>query len=557
VAVRRSWHWFAVALLIVAAATIARVLFWNGPLGSDDVVYLRRALDVANGEWRTANYNGALRYGFNIPAGMLLRALGTSDITVNLWPLFCSLAEIGVVYAFARDLWGTRAAAISALILAFVPLHIASATRIHADPVVALFVTLSFTLFCWAERRDSAWLFFWAGIAMGAVFWTKELAIVALVPLITYPLIWWRLRSRWLYVIAGGLVMLVAHMVLMYVISGDPLHLFKVVTGQVSRDFIGKGDGEDAAGFYFRYLFLDVKHTWIVAFLAVAGTALFVRARWQGIAAGRAETTATLARSSAYESYPLDRDGTSFVLFWCVGMLIVLSFMPVSLSPLRLVMKQSNYLTLFLAPLALLAGWFTASLSSRLGVAVIGLMVGGGFLLGALEQQAYRVVTSNSKAALALLDAYPQSKIYGTSNNSNIAAFQSMIQGVPSVEDRVDTYAASTNRRNTANAGGDRLVVLDRETWDWGRSQPIKHVPPCWSNRGDLVPTGFGWGRIVVRILDSVATSVPSRFGAPVHRALGAIANPLPATVYAVDSTIVDCEPPPGTSPALGNGPRP
>ena len=35
--------------------------------------------------------------------------------------------------------------------------------------------------------------------------------------------------------------MLVAHLVLMYVITGDPFHLFKVVTGQVSRDFIGKG----------------------------------------------------------------------------------------------------------------------------------------------------------------------------------------------------------------------------------------------------------------------------------------------------------------------------
>jgi len=160
VAVPRLWQQLAVPLLIVAAAAAVRFLFWNGPLGSDDVVYLRRSLDVASGEWSTANYNGALRYGFNIPAGMLLRVLGTNDFTVNLWPLFCSLAEIGVVYAFARELWGTRAAATSALILAFVPLHIASATRIHADPVVALFVTLSFTLFYWAERRQSRWLFF-------------------------------------------------------------------------------------------------------------------------------------------------------------------------------------------------------------------------------------------------------------------------------------------------------------------------------------------------------------------------------------------------------------
>jgi len=31
--------------------------------------------------------------------------------------------------------------------------------------------------------------------------------------------------------------------------------------------------------------------------------------------------------------------------------------MPVSLTPLRFVMKQSNYLSLFMAPIALLAGY--------------------------------------------------------------------------------------------------------------------------------------------------------------------------------------------------------
>ena len=143
--------------------------------------------------------------------------------------------------------------------------------------------------------------------------------------------------------------MLVGHLVLMYVITGDPLHLFKVVTGQVSRDFIGKGGGEDAAGYYLRYLFLDIKHTWIVAFLACAGIALFVRARWRA----RLAAMGRPRRPPDHSATGVDRsiaEGTSFVLFWCIGMLLVLSIMPVSLSPLRFVMKQSNYLTLFLAP---------------------------------------------------------------------------------------------------------------------------------------------------------------------------------------------------------------
>jgi hypothetical protein len=87
---------------------------------------------------------------------------------------------------------------------------------------------------------------------------------------------------------------------------------------------------------------------------------------------------------------------------------------------------------------------------------------------------------------------------------------------------------------------------------------PVERIPPCWSIRGDLVPTGFGWGRSVVLALDGVATLAPSRLGAPVRRALGAIATPLPATVYAVDSTIAECDRVPGINPALGSttGPR-
>ena len=263
--------------------------------------------------------------------------------------------------------------------------------------------------------------------------------------------------------------MLVAHLVLMYVITGDPLHLFKVVTGQVSRDFIGKGGGEDAAGYYFRYLFLDIKHTWIVAFLACAGIALFVRARWRGTASGdgttRVDRWIIQRGSRAFDrggdvvrAVLVHRHGAGAVDHACFTVAAALRDEAVEL-------------------LDAVPG--TRGVARRLvhGVArnpaqsspLIGLVIVGGVLLGAFEQQAYRVVTSNSKAALALLDAYPQATIYGTSNNSNIAAFQSMIEGVPSIDHRVDTYSAlAKSKKPPDDRGGDRLVVLDRETWNWG-----------------------------------------------------------------------------------------
>jgi hypothetical protein len=98
---------------------------------------------------------------------------------------------------------------------------------------------------------------------MGSVFWVNELAIIAaLVAFALYPLIWRRLDIRWLYLLGGGLLMLFAHLVLMLAIAGDPLYLFRVVTGQISRSFIHGGAGEDNVWHYFRYLLIDVRHTW-------------------------------------------------------------------------------------------------------------------------------------------------------------------------------------------------------------------------------------------------------------------------------------------------------
>ena len=187
------------------------------------------------------------------------------------------IAEVGAVYIYALSAWGRRAAIYVALVLACIPLHIAVATRLHAISVVSLFLTLLFVLFYFAEQRRSRVIYFLTGIAIGMVFWAKELAIVACVALALYPLFWRKFDRRWLYLVAGGALMLVAHLILMTIIAGDPLHLFKVVLGQVSHRFIQSGEGEDGAWYYFRYLFLDVKHTWLAPFISVVAIAAFAR----------------------------------------------------------------------------------------------------------------------------------------------------------------------------------------------------------------------------------------------------------------------------------------
>ena len=210
------------------------------------MAYYWRSIDVARGAWTTANYSGALRSGFNIPAGALMAVFGTSPFAATLWPLLCSLTEIALVYLLASELWGRRAAVCTALVITSVRLHNAVATHIHA---------LRFVLFFFSAKRRSPILFFCRGLAMGAVFWAKELAVVTLFAFFAFFVVGHRLApigrrwdGMWLHAIAGALLMMVLHLALMKASTGNPLHLVKVVLGAVDRSFVQGGWGQEAAG---------------------------------------------------------------------------------------------------------------------------------------------------------------------------------------------------------------------------------------------------------------------------------------------------------------------
>ncbi len=133
-------------VLLLSFALALRVALFNGPIGSDDSLYYVRAWGIANGDWSRANYNGALHYGFNLPADMAMYLLGNSFTAANLWSLLSSLIEVVAVYWFAISAFGQRAAVFAALLLVCTPLHVAVATRIHADPIVSAALTGGFVL---------------------------------------------------------------------------------------------------------------------------------------------------------------------------------------------------------------------------------------------------------------------------------------------------------------------------------------------------------------------------------------------------------------------------
>lgn len=513
--------------LLLAAAFAVRLLFFQGPFGSDDGTYLGVAHNIACGVWHTnSTYIGALRYGFNIPAGFFLFLFGTNSFTATIWPLFCSLAEIAIVYLFAARIWGRRTAVYAGLILTAIPLHIAIATRIHADSVLSLFVTLAFFMFYLGEETNNKLAFFLSGAAMGLVFWTKENALIALFPFVIYPVVFWRVNKNWLYVVGGGALLLALHLTLMQLIAGNPFHVFKTVfTTILTQPNAGRSVLVDSPLYYLRYLFVDIKHLWIAPFFVIP---YFF--------------SAALAKARKYD-IPY---GGVYVLFWLLSLFFFLTLTPVSWHPLQFVPKQSNYMAIFVAPIAMLSGRIITTLPKYVNASVLALVVFGGFGLGAMEQADWRAFTSNSKAAVDFSNAHPEAWVVGTTNNYNIALVYSTLNSNSKLAERFyrfDSKFANGNPNIEISQNSDEgYLIVDEQTMGWEMPMPKWQYPlACWQEVTRLMPTGFGASKYIVDSIISTAKTLPSSISSKLTPPFQALSQPKQAIVYRVHRANLLC----------------
>ena len=204
-------------------------------------------------------------------------------------------------------------------------------------------------------------------------------------------------------------------------------------------------------------------------------------------------------------------------------------------------MKQSNYLNLFLAPLAMLSGVFLAKLANRpFAHVLIATTLLGSLLLAALEQHSYRVFTANSRAAVAFLQAHPGDWILGSVNNANMSRVSAILEADRTLVVHFGYLArdSETDRIQAPELGLSPLgyTVLDPETMKWG-STPITldAVPACWHAVEVLQPE-FDWaGYRVLREAISLVDELPGSLGEKIRPKLLSYSQPRPATIYRVD----------------------
>lgn len=467
----RSARKLAAAVVIVAVAV--RLVFFTGFFGSDEVVYVASGLQILNGEWPAGDYIGAIRQGVNLPIALSMWLFGVNETSAALWSFVASVAEVILVYVAGRELIGRTGALIAALLMSLLPLHAHFAGRLMADSPLALFITLTFFLFWKAERSPSAKLFFLAGLAAGAVFWIKESVLVFVTVFAAYPIFFRRVDWRWGWMMLGAGLMVAANCALFWHLNGDPLHVFNVARVSIDR-FVASTNTQDSPAYYLRYLLLDMRHTWLLGWLALLGVVWALRRR-----------VAPAARET----------GVTFVVFWALTLLTVFSLLVVSVSPLRFVMKQTNYMMIFLAPLCLLAGWWVASLQVPARVAILAVFVAGALPLLALEQLAIESFAANSKATLDFARSHANASVYGLKNAQMAGRYYDTIFARADGSEQSLIAPLDNAPGLSKDAVGkvrspDAIAVVDLQTLGWARDpvSGLGDLPACWQRIGQLNP---------------------------------------------------------------------
>ena len=508
--------------VVLAIATAVRLLFYPGVLGSDEITYTAGAVKLLTGGSVSTTYIGAMRYGVDMPVAFFLWLFGPSESAAAVWAMLTSVLDVAFIYACAWILWGHRAALLAGAVVAFLPLHVALAGRLLADPPLAAFITLSLLCFLIGERGNRAAWFFGAGLAVGGVFWIKQSVVAYALVFPVYAIAAQRWNTKWLWGAAGALLMLAINCLVMWRLQGDPFHVFSV-TGRGLGEYSERADINDSAWLYFKYLLLDVRHTWILAYLAIAGAVY-----------------GATVRARSREENPV-----FFVGLWAVCLLVLFSFAVISWNPVRLIMKQSNYMLIFTAPLCLLAGYGLSRMPSRIGVPLLGIYVIGGGMLAALHQQDIRSFTANSREAVAFAKKHPDAVVYATANAHRHALFDATVSPVPGgrpVIRPLDDLEEGRGEKPANPSAGEarsptRLAIIDVHTMQWAADAigSVDEIPKCFRPIGPLDGVRIeGAGRYAVNALMLGVRILPGSLGAPIAGKLSALAAPKPALLFEV-----------------------
>ena len=501
-------------LAVAVFACLIRVFFFPRSLGSDEIVYLTHAYHLLQGDYLHTSYIGGMRDGINAFLAASLWLFGKGVAGASGLFFACSLGQVILAYCFAHHLWGPQAALWAGLAMASLPIEVSQAGNLNPDPYLGLVIASSIITFYFAERDNRPVLYLFAGLLAGWVYWIKQVVVLYGFVFVFFVLANRRRRKGWLWFVFGATLLLIAQLVLFKFEYGDAFYFFEVNYKYILETHIYGSDTDTSLWRYFTLLFVDIYHTGVLGWLALAACLLAFR------------------RSG--------HSGLQFVLIWCLGLIFIFSAFPISLWPPKFIAKQSNYLDIFMMPLALLTGWFLAQ--QRRGVTLVlgGAMVACGILLSAMEQQVARVVTVNGRAAAEFADAHAGVPVFGPLTAQRQSMLERLLRGSLDTSGDIRPWADLSGLSLGEGSAGDVVAYLvdDPQMRIW--PDAAEEAPLSGTLRRCLVPLGpleqgdLGLGRSVVTALRDILSVLPAPYAAAALRATNSVWQVAPAQVYLV-----------------------
>jgi hypothetical protein len=483
---------------ILAFAALARLVFFSEGLGADEVVYLTRAQHILHGEYPPAVYIGAMRDGINVFLAGSIFLFGPGIGGASGLFFACSLGQVFLAFGFAYTLWGRRAAIWAALGMAALPIEITLAGGLGPDPYLGFVITCSIVVFYFAERDGRAALYLSAGLLAGWVFWIKQPAIVYVLVFPLLILAGHRRGAQRLWFVAGGMTSLTAHFALFWAYYGDPAYFFTSYYDYVTETYVS-GDSTDTSLWpYVVLLFTKIYHTGLLGWLALGGCILGFTKR--------------------------NQPEIRFVVIWGLGLLLIFSALPISLSPLKFIAKQSNYMSIFTLPLAVIAGWFLAQQGRTIAFLLGGAMIALGISFAALEQQVISVVTVNGRSAAVFAEAHSGTPVFGPLTAQRQSKLQRVLRGSLDASGDIRPLADLAQLPLADGAADDIVAYIiedpQMDNWPEARREPaIPELENCRAWVGPLEGRDLGYGRLVLGGLRGIVSLLP---GGTADRALSA-----------------------------------
>ncbi|MCA9728047.1 MAG: glycosyltransferase family 39 protein [Candidatus Eisenbacteria bacterium] len=242
-----------IILAILGGALLYRCFALTGDMLFDPVVYAQNAFNLLEGTFTldtTAWFSHRLTVF--LPVAPLYAAFGVHPWTSKLWPLLCSMAQLGLAAALGLRLFERRVVWVGLVLAALAPLDVVYATVLNPDIVISTFLTAA--VVCWILGYESPHprrvLLFASGVCLALAIVTRLFGVI-LVPFYLLWILWKRpaWRDLWPGVLwgAAGVLAVLVPLALVYLWqTGDAAYRLGVVSGRY-------GEGAKSEGTRFWY----------------------------------------------------------------------------------------------------------------------------------------------------------------------------------------------------------------------------------------------------------------------------------------------------------------